>query len=256
MKKILLLLFLATGFTNVYAQDERLDELPFTEAETIEEKTPYFGVGGGFTGTYLQLNNDKLNELSIKNGFESLGKPFLTGGVGFIAVPQIPNFRFGLTGFGGSQSKSNSILDTTAGNTIDVVRKVEQQISNIGLSLGYGIVVTKSLAIIPEVTFSSASHKIIFSKTSNQEFEYSDIPTTAKSVVNSMDNSFIAITPALNIEWAATSVLMLRASAGYNYQVSNNWKLNGEQTLNNVPKELNTNGVFAQFGLFLGLFHY
>lgn len=256
MKKILLLLFLATGFANVYAQDERLDELPFKEEETIEEKAPYFGLGGGFTGTYLLLNNDELNKYAVLNGFSELGKPFLTGGQGFTGIPWIKNMRIGLTGFGGSQSKSNSVLDTTGGNTIAIVKKVEQQISNIGLSLGYGIVVTKSLAIIPEVTFSSASHKIIFSKTSNQEFDYNDIPNTTKSVVNSMDNSFIAITPAVNIEWAATNFLMLRASAGYNYQVSSSWKLNGEQALKNVPDALNTNGVFAQFGLFIGLFNY
>ncbi len=255
MKKILLLLFLAAGFANVYAQDERLDELPFKEEETIEEKVPYFGLGGGFTGTYLLLNNDELNKYALENGFAELGKPFLTGGQGFTGIPWIKNMRIGLTGFGGSQSKS--IIKKDTANNIDVAKKIEQQISNIGLSLGYGIVVTKSLAIIPEVTFSSASHRIIFSQTTVRDFDFvNDKPNSISSIVNSLNNSFIAITPAVNIEWAATNFLMLRASAGYNYQVTNSWKWNGEQTLNNVPSALNTNGVFAQFGFFLGLFNY
>lgn len=244
MKKFLFNVFLIALFgIKLIAQDEKLDDLPFTDEPLKEEKTNYFVLGGGVTGTFLFNNVDNINSMLKTSGYPEITSPlFAIGGQGMTGLPWVPNLRVGISGMGGAKSASKG--DTTS----------NYQFSSLGLSLGYGFIITKGLAIVPEVSISSAGVTIERYYTSGgTTFETLG---TAKAGLNKLSNSFVNLQPQLNIEWAASNFLMLRVAAGYNYQLSSDWKLNYQTAVSNVPDGFKVSNMYAQIGVFLGLFNY
>jgi hypothetical protein len=246
MKKFLFNVFIIALFSiKLIAQDEKLDDLPFTDEPLKEEKSSYFVLGGGVSGTLLFNNVDNINNMLKTSGYPEITSPlFALGGQGITGLPWVPNLRVGISGMGGIKTTSNSKADTSS----------NYQFSSLGLSLGYGFIFTKGLAIVPEVSISSAGVVIERYYTSgNTNFETIG---NAKSGLSKLTNSFINLQPQLNIEWATTNFLMLRVAVGYNYQLSSDWKLNYQTAVSNVPDGFKVSNMYAQIGVFLGLFNY
>ena len=84
---------------------------------------------------------------------------------------------------------------------------------------------------------------------------WSDIQAVnSKSEYKKITKSFFTITPTVNIDIPLNRFIAFRLGAGYQTDLSGEWKIDNEQTLFNVPSKLNANAFYVQTGLFFGFF--
>lgn len=248
-----------TSISYLYSQDEDLDSLKFEETETVEEDRVYFALAGGYTGDFAFFNFDELNKkLATMNlGLKELKSPvFMQGaqgftGLGILNMPLFKNMRLGYIGVGGSALTEIEINNYTHGFQYDI--------GLTGISLDYGFVPFRSLAILVGVTGGWGNLKIEAYKT-DKEFDWGNIKYDPESpddnYYQSAEASLLFVRPNLYIEYAILPYLMARANVGYNFTFMGDWKFNKTAALKNVPAEINGNGLSLQFGIFLGMFNY
>ena len=255
--KIIVLAILLLGSNFLWSQDDMLDslDLSFESTPIREEKVPYFAIAGGFTGTFFFANFSEIDKL-IESNFPSMGKErfsgsniFMPGAEGFTAIGIIQNMRLSFFGTGGSKTIKSKIADTT--------RSIDYSVSFNGLSFDYAFVPTRRLAILIGTNLGWGTLSIEYFKTTSEvnwnEFGENVNPN---NFMTRAESGIWLIQPHLNIEFAVTPFIALRANAGYSYSIKGDWKLNQNASLKEVPSNVNGNGLYAQFGLFVGLFNY
>jgi len=262
-----ILLFVLTGIilssVKMIAQDDSIDTLNFEVQPIQEEKPPYFAIGGGYTATFLFLNMDGLNSHFASNNFSlpDLKSPIYMSGVhGFTAIGIVPNVRIGFMGMGGSKKVQADLavkdkIDTT--KIYNVTRGAEYSVYYTGFTLDYGFILFRSFALIPGVSGMWATATIESYQT-EKAVDWTEFKPETKSnnFLNRAEGSFFYVQPYLNAEYAATPFLMVRASVGYSLSFSGTWTYNRDASFNSVPSTINTSGLTAQLGLFIGLFNY
>lgn len=232
-------------------QDDRLDELPFDEEPLEEVSKNYFAIGGGGTLSFSFINFDDINKfIAVKDGVNKKfeGPMLMTGGVGFTGIPWVPNLRAGISGMSG--------ISTIKYETNGVNKQADYSISSLGISFDYGIVLVKSLALLPGVgvNFGSTSIKLI---ENGQNLDWNNPNSFTGSQTTRLDNSYITLQPALNLEWAALDYFVVRLGGGFAYQVNaGGWALNQNDKVVNAPNGLKVATPYAQLGIMLGLFNY
>lgn len=270
MKKLTtlaLLILLATPqlvFSQKDVTDEELDkelaELGFENVEYKEEKGPYFGIGGGYTGTLLFPNYDDINSLFAAPGPEGFGFEeldsyvYLNGGEGVIVSFLIPNLRLAFYGMGGGKT----LEQTVTVNQEELTRTMDYSIGLTALSFEYAIVPIKGFAIVPAAGIGYGS--LMIDVYQGSDFNWGDIsPGPSQSHwMQRVESSYFFVNPKLNIEIAVTEFFMIRLSAGYPLSFSPSWEYNrgaGDSELKDAP-DIKSDGLAFQFGLFLGLFNY
>ncbi|TAL66825.1 MAG: hypothetical protein EPN82_17030 [Bacteroidetes bacterium] len=255
--KTIVIAILLLGSNYLWSQDDMLDslDLSFESTPIREEKVPYFSIAGGFTGTFFFANFDELDKLIEKN-FPSMGNErfsgsniFMPGAEGFTAIGIIPNMRLSFFGTGGS--KNIKVSDTAS------TRSIDYSVSFNGLSFDYAFVPTRRLAVLVGANLGWGTLAIEYYKTtSNIDWTKFGEDVNPGNFMSRAEAGMWLIQPHLNIEFAVTPFIALRASAGYSYSLMGNWKFNQNTSLDNVPKNVNGSGLYAQFGLFIGLFNY
>ena len=261
--KIFALALILFGSLTAWSQDNMLDslDLSFESTPLKEEKIPYFAIAGGFTGTIFFPNGfGEMNKL-IETNFPSMGTErlkgsiFMPGAEGFTAIGIIPNMRLSFFGAGGSQTIKAVNADTT--------RSIDYSLSFNGLSFDYAWVPIRRLAILIGVNLGWGTMAIEYYRTT-KEINWNDFgeDVNPNNFMSRAEAGFWLIQPHLNIEFAVTPFIALRGSAGYSYSLMGNWKFNQNSTFppkpasNKPPDKLNADGMYVQFGLFLGLFNY
>lgn len=257
-RKIFLAVIIAfSSFSYLYSQDDEIDTLTFETTETVEEERVYFALAGGYAGDFGFFNFDELNiKLKAMNmGLDELKSPvFMQGaqgftGLGILNMPLFKNMRLGYIGIGGSALSEKEVGGKTHGFQYDIGMS--------GISLDYGFVPFRSLAVLIGVTGGWGSIKIEAYET-DKDFDWSEIDPELPdgNYYQSAEASLMFVRPNLNIEYAILPYLMARANVGYNFTFLNDWKFNKTAALQNVPVEINGNGLSLQFGIFLGMFNY
>lgn len=229
------------------AQDDKLEELGFEEANYVEEKPPYFAVGGGYIGTFQFMNFDQVNVLARNFGVSDFDGGIFCSGVGGIApVLIVKNLRVNVGGYSGNlvreAKKSDTSLTMTVGSSINT------------FGLDYAFQPIKGLAILPGASFGWGSLNIERA-TSTQSVDFNPLVPSGTQSLSRLGASYIFVQPNVHIEYAVTQFAMIRASAGYSLSFMGDWQMNGVAAVNNVPKELNANALTLQFGIFVGLFN-
>ncbi len=237
---------------NMFAQDDQLDSLNFEVTPVVEEKPPYFALGGGYSGTFFFINMDELNKHFTDKAFnigEIKSNIYVSGAQGFTAIGVVPNLRIGFFGVSGS-TKSETGNDT-------LTTGAEVSVGFTGFSLDYGFLPFKSLAILPGISFGWADMTIESYKT-QKEFDFNNYPAScyANNYLDRADGAYYFVQPAINIEYAVTPFLMARINAHYVLPFSGEWKFNRNADLKNVPSKVQPGGFGLQFGIFVGLFNY
>jgi len=241
----------------IFAQDDKVDNITFEEAPVITERPTYFGIGLGYLGTFIFPSYADLNT-KIKTDFSAnplttipqyKNPVYLSGAHGFTGIGIIPNIRVGFFGYSGTNSVTKANLDTTTGSSI--------KIGMTGLSIDYGIVLFKSFAILPGVSFGLATVDLEFYK-ANSSYNWGDVtdPPKQGGYMQRMEGSFYFVQPNVNFEYAVKPYLMIRGDIGYSLSFSPTWKYNTNATLNNVPSGINSSGLTLQLGVFVGLFNF
>lgn len=241
---------------NINAQDERIDEFSFDQEPLQSESSPYFALGGGVTINFSLTNYDEVNK--VLSAFIP-GKSFdgiLTqiGGEGFTGLIYINNLRVTFFSYGGSKSESTNLtIDSKNYN-----RNFNFAAGMWGASFDYAIVPTRKLAILPGLGIGRSSLNID-SYQSQSEFQWNELKPEFSDVNvfrHEIEGTYWNIKPQINIEYALTSFMMIRAGVGYNFGFGYDWKYNKEATVNSIPDDLNANGLSIQTGIFFGLFNY
>jgi hypothetical protein len=71
-----------------------------------------------------------------------------------------------------------------------------------------------------------------------------------------LKNNYWLISPTLNIDIPFYRFLCFRIGAGYNLTIGEEWKLDNNQSISNVPSDFNGRNFFIQSGILLGFFSF
>jgi hypothetical protein len=253
MKKYGTLLILSMILcVNLYSQDEKIDNLQFEETPIVEERPNYFAIGAGYVGTFIFSDYTEVNNLLKTNNLnlpEFKNPIYMSGAHGVTGIGIIPNIRVGFFGLSGTANVNSNNDTMLQGSSFSV--------SLGGFSINYGIVLFKSFAILPGVNLGWSTATLEVYKTP-KTFDWTKIDN--KDEVNAYNKvaqgSFWFAQPHIDMEYALTPFLMVRANVGYSISFLPSWKYNKEATLDNVPTGINTSGMTLQFGVLVGLFNF
>lgn len=271
--KIIIIIAALLSCNLIFAQDDEFENYAFDDNET--QKSPYFALSFGGNTHFLFMNYDEINkklgirEVSNKLNFSG---PIFGWGFNFFSAmsPLVNNARIGINYFSGNQVKEfNNYLPMmdTGGSIYNVNENYYRKlsVSHTGIHFDYAVVPTKSLAILPGLGLKMGSmvleeYKTLFVDGTPKEWNKQGLINTI-SLNEKIEYSYIALEPQLNIEYAITGFLMLRAAGSYvlsfeNPFYNNAWTINGNNSLSGVPKSVKPQGFSASVGLYLGLFNY
>jgi len=241
--------------TPLMAQDDRLDDLSFDEAPLQDEAVPYFAVGLGPVLNIAFPNVDALNTMatSPEMGLDAVSTPVIQWGAEiFTAIGLVPNVRAGFSWVSGTSRTTKENVDL--GNETTGTRSIEYNLSNRTIHVDYAIVPAKGLALLPGVGLGFGTQTV--SSFQSQTTATWENWGTAPNSFAELERSTLMLVPRLNIEYAFTPFIALRAAAIYNWQFSaSDWKGNRVATVSNVPDDLNMSVFSAQIGIFVGLFN-
>ena len=225
----------------VFAQDSQYFDAPF-------------GGGGGYTpGWYfpnvnqvnLQLKSFGVPEIS-NNGF------YTSGGAGFIYIGFIPQLRVGGMGFGGSTTSSGMINGEN--------REAKYSLSGGALTLEYTLPFVRTFGISIGAMIGRGNLKVEIYK-NNGSFEWANVWAEASKASTpyysrTINDKYWIFSPTINFDIPVQRFVTLRIGAGYQFTFGDDWTIENDQSLNNVPSNLNGKSFFLQSGIFIGFFSY
>ena len=227
---------------NLFSQDKKYFDAPF-------------GGGIGYTPGWIFVNLDELNKQLVGFGSGQLSTSgfYTSGGAGFIYAGFVPGLRIGGMGFGGSTSES-SILN-------GFEREAIYHINGGGLTLEYTLPFIKNIAVSVGAVIGGGSIQIeLYRNAGNFDWQsmWSEISSTdsSQNLSRRLNNSFFLLSPTINIDIPLYRFLSFRLGGGYQFALGENWVVENEKELSNVPSKLNGNCFFIQSGIFIGFFSY
>lgn len=242
MKKLFLTLLVFICFNNLIAQEE--EDVGWVAR---------FGAAGGVSPTFLFSNLDALNK-EIKNfGVPELNNSmFLFGGGGYVYLMFIENIRIGGIGFGGSQSTDGNLF--ISGTNIQ--REVSYEFGFGGFTVEYTLPFIKGVAVSVGGIIGGGSQVISIYENKGIYSWDNTWPNSGNNynsgVSTDIKNNFFTITPTLNLDLPLSRFAAVRVGAGYVLNLSNDWKINNNQKIIGVPKDLTSNNFFIQTGIYFG----
>lgn len=266
-KNVIMFLVLMSIPFSILAQDDEIDELPFEDEPLREESLNYFALAGGPTVDWLMVDEAALNQLisnfnpGTENKFE--GPLFMSGGHGFTGIPWVKNLRIGVFGLGGSieTELEDRVAATGPDSEFEQSQNHDFTVSMFGFSVHYGWVPIKNLAILGGVNAGWGDMNYEY-RTNINEFDWENMDKwrdiSNRRGVTRLENDFFFATPDIQIEYALTNFLMIRARAGYNltFGQGEEWTMNANGTMNNVPTDIKSDGFVAGAGIFIGLINF
>jgi hypothetical protein len=236
---------------SLFAQGEEFD---FDDIPVDEARQYYVAVGGGYLGMLTFMNFDELNKVSNSLGLSNFeGQLFINGGGGLISLLVIPNLRLGVFGAGGSRVMEG---DTTIG-TERFRRNLRFSSVVTAAQIDYAFRLTRSLTVLPGVMIGAGSNSLEMNQSQSEGISFVNTFQPGNQSGNNsarISRSYLFYYPALNLEYALTQFVMIRAGVGYSGSAApGNWKDGNGLDVQNVP-EIKSDGLSLQFGLFVGLF--
>ena len=243
MKKLLIFILLLISLNTSFAQ----------EGEDVGW-VARFGAAGGFSPALVFPNVDAVN-LQIKNmGLENLsGKGMIVyGGGGYVYIMLVDNLRIGGIGLSGTQ--------TSSGFNNGSNKEVKYNYGLGGFTAEYTLPFIKNIAVSVGAIIGAGSSSIeIFQNQNNFTWggiwnDVSDKSKTTLNIYRKITNSFLTITPTLNVDIPLSRFIAFRIGGGYITSLANSWKVDNEQDIGNVPSDLSSSSFFIQTGIYFGLF--
>jgi hypothetical protein len=224
-----------------------------------------FGGGGGFTSGWAFVNTTSLNDMLFKSNLPQVAKNglFTTGGAGFIYIGFVRGMRVGGMGYGGSTSSKSTIQSLrvpvfpVAGYNVET----DYSIGAGGLTIEYTLPFIKSVGVSLGATIGGGSITVELYR-NGQNHNWGDIFNNAGGTYfideshKTLKNNFWLISPTLNVDIPFYRFLCVRVGGGYNFTIGEEWKLDNNQSINNVPSDFNGRNFFIQAGIFVGFFSF
>lgn len=225
---------------------------------SAQEKTYFdspFGAGGGFIASWTFPDIQPVNDQLKTFGTPELAKSgyFSSGGAGFVYIGFVPGLRIGGIGFGGSTKESQlsggykrqAKLTSAFGGvsveyTLPFIRRAGV---SIGVILGGG-----------NTTLEFYRYKDSYSW--NQLWDEIKDSSSTPNFGRKLSNDYFVVAPTLNIDIPMYRLMAFRFGATYAIHIGNNWKLDNEQEVYNVPTTTAKGQLYLSAGLFFGFFSY
>ena len=253
MKKILLLMSVLMLPMFLTAQDDEIDNLPFDNEPLRDDSRSYFVLAGGLTYDWLMIKEDNLNDFCDCEDLQLSGPMQLIGGQGVIGLPWVKNLRLGVFGYGGKieSAQSEYPMKTELDSAIYGSQQTSLSASMFGFSAHYGYVPFEHFAILAGVNLGWGD--VTYERFASSSTTDNVNPVGGFGTDRFVKNYFFAM-PNIQLEYAITSFIILRADASYNltFGQDEKWTHNtiGTSTVN---PDLNLNGMKVGFGVMVGL---
>lgn len=213
-----------------------------------------FGGGIGYVPAWYLPDFGPVNkELKLAGMPEFSSSGFYSsGGAGFIYIGFVKYLRIGGMGFGGSVSKSQ--------RNNDLNREVVYNIGGGGLTVEYTIPYIKEFGVSFGAVIGMGNLQINLYRNTGT-YNWNEIwnefgGSASENYSRVLNNDFWIFTPTVNIDWPIYRFVLLRIGAGYQLSLGDDWTADNDQSLSNVPSDLNGNSFFIQSGLFIGFFSF
>jgi len=232
------------------------DEELYTDDLAAETPT-YSWIGGGLIlGLHLASLSDLNSGIAqpfIKQNLKE--QSFFIGGQGFIPLPWVKNLRIGGIGMSGSSSVC-CVPDTINGQP--VARSLTYHIGYGALTLDYSFVNTSRFHILAGTEIGFGDIEIIAQQALNRNsFDInSEFSASTFNITHDYHAGMILLKPQVEFEYAPLKWLMVRLAGGYQLTFMRTWTADDQVSLGNLGAltNINGNGPFFHFGLFVGFF--
>jgi hypothetical protein len=234
----------------------------FTSIKIIPQERKYFdapfGGGGGFIPGWFIPNIDPLNIELKKLGIPdiSTGGIFTTGGGGFFYLGFISNLRLGGIGFGGSKSETGKLIVSNSSYNFETI----YSISGGGLTIEYTLPFIKNIGVSVGALIGGGGIQIETyrnSGTVNWDDIWNDFTSASdEKISRRLHNNYWIFSPTLNVDIPLYRFVSFRIGGGYQLTLGDDWMVDNNQPLNQVPADLNGKSFFIQSGLFIGFFSF
>ena len=242
MKKLLFFILILISLRTSFAQEG--EDLGWVSR---------FGAAGGFSPVLVFPNIDAVN-LQIKNmGLENLSSKgmIVYGGGGYAYIMLVNDLRIGGIGLSGTQSSS--------GTNNGFNKEVKYNYGLGGVTVEYSLPFIKNIAVSVGAIIGVGSSSIeIFQNQNNFTWsgiwnDVSDKSKTTQNIYKKISNSFLTISPTLNVDIPLSRFIAFRVGGGYITTFASSWKVDNDQDIGNVPSELKSSSFFIQTGIYFGL---
>lgn len=210
-----------------------------------------FGAAGGFTPMVMFPNFDALNQSLSGFGVDKFDSGLITyGGGGYAYIMLIDNVRIGGFGFGGSKNSEKNFQNFR--------KEVNYSIGGGAFTIEYTLPFIKGMAVSVGGLIGGGSIQIDVYQNEGS-FDWFKVwnnlsSGNSKNIHKHLEDNFFTFAPTLNVDVPLNRFIAFRLGAGYQITFGNNWTVDNNQELNNVPSDLNGNTFFIQTGVFIGLF--
>ena len=220
-----------------------------------------FGAAAGLAPAFVFPNVDPINVELAKIGVPQLSTNgmFVYGGGGYAYIMIVDNLRLGGIGLSGSQSTSRKVGSSLLSTNYDF--EVKHSYSFGGLTVEYTLPFINKVAVSVGAVIGLGTQSVdLYENFGNYEWTelfpqpvYSS-KSSHPGVHSEIKNNFISITPTLNLDVPINRFIALRVGGGYVLPISESWSMNNDQTINNIPSNLNAKSFFIQTGIYFGFF--
>ena len=178
----------------------------------------------------------------------------LIGGQGVVGIPWVKNLRLGVFGYGGSIESGMDFYTRVNFEGTELGEGQSQSnltASMFGFSFHYGYVPFEHFAILGGLNtgWGDVTYEQYYSSTQPE-----DLFSVIGSGTNRLEKNFFFVMPNIQLEYAITSYIILRADASYNLTVGQDteWTQNSLGT-NSINPDFDLSGMKVGFCVMVGL---
>jgi hypothetical protein len=241
-KSIIMAILFLTG-TMLYGQAGQFFDAPF-------------GGGIGYVPAWYIPNVSPINTELNKIGMPELSSSgFYSSGIaGFLYLGFVKDLRIGGMGFGGSLSTSQTVDN--------VNREVVYSLSGGGVTIEYTLPFIKNVGVSVGAVIGAGSLELdLYRNSGNFSWggmweELNEPNQTLDNYYGKIRNHYWMFTPTVNVDYPVYRFVVLRLGVGYQLAFANEWTADNDQSVSNIPSDLNSNSFFIQSGIFIGFFSF
>ncbi|MCW9064719.1 MAG: hypothetical protein OQJ78_00350 [Ignavibacteriaceae bacterium] len=241
-KSIIIAILFLTG-TMLYGQAGQFFDAPF-------------GGGIGYVPAWYIPNVSPINTELNKIGMPELSSSgFYSSGIaGFLYLGFVKDLRIGGMGFGGSLSTSQTVDN--------VNREVVYSLSGGGVTIEYTLPFIKNVGVSVGAVVGTGSLELdLYRNSGNFSWgemweELNDPNQTLDDYYGKLRNHYWMFTPMINVDYPVYRFVVIRLGVGYQLAFADEWTADNDQSVSNIPSDLNSNAFFIQSGIFIGFFSF
>jgi len=241
-KSIIFAILFLTG-TMLYGQAGQFFDAPF-------------GGGIGYVPAWYIPDVSPINTELNKIGMPELSSSgFYSSGIaGFLYLGFVKDLRIGGMGFGGSLSTSQTVDN--------VNREVVYSLSGGGVTIEYTLPFIKNVGVSVGAVIGAGSLELdLYRNSGNFSWgemweELNDPNQTLDDYYGKLRNHYWMFTPMINVDYPVYRFVVIRLGVGYQLAFADEWTADNDQSVSNIPSDLNSNSFFIQSGIFIGFFSF